>query len=379
MRLLLVNADGADATRGGTEKHIRRLGERLPQRGFEVWILAAFPSSIAAPGRSLILHKADWRRSRIRRVANHLGDATSLPWRRYHRILDELRPDLVNTHNLPGIGSGIWGASERRGIPVVHTVHDYHLLCPRVTLVQPDLTDCRPHPLLCGLRTRSMLRWAPAVSDLVAGTEYALGMHRPLFPHARQHIVPNPFDDSLRDVRPPGDPLRHVGYLGALHPNKGVLELLEAAAPLKAKGITLHLAGAGPLEAEVRARSRQGVVAYHGVLSGQDKAEFIERCDVGVVPSIWREPGGPPNSFLEWLSAGRPVLASRRGCLNEVIDTHGGSIAIEPTAASIIDTVSALAKGDRWGALVQQVGRVDTSNSEDRWLDRYAALFSAAA
>ena len=57
---------------------------------------------------------------------------------------------VLNGPNLP------WQAARRQGIPVVHTLHDYWLLCPSTTLTRRDATPCRPSPFLCGARTRRM-------------------------------------------------------------------------------------------------------------------------------------------------------------------------------------------------------------------------------
>ena len=59
------------------------------------------------------------------------------------------RPDVVHTHNLPGISTGIWETCRRLGRPVVHTLHDYQLLCPRTSLMRTNGEPC-PRGLLCG-------------------------------------------------------------------------------------------------------------------------------------------------------------------------------------------------------------------------------------
>ena len=60
----------------------------------------------------------------------HLLDLYN-PWmgRVVGRILDAERPDLVHTHNIVGFSGAVWQAAKRRGLPLVHTIHDYSLLC----------------------------------------------------------------------------------------------------------------------------------------------------------------------------------------------------------------------------------------------------------
>src|SRR5205807_1521843 len=154
------------------------------------------------------------------------------------RAIADARPDLVHTNNLPGISSAVWESARQAGVPIVHTLHDYHLLCPRTTLVRRDGAPCRPHPLLCGVRTSRLRRFA----------------------------------------------------------------------------------GDGPLRPELAAAAARGSLGYDGFLDGSRKLDFLAACDVGLVPSLWDEPSGPPYVVCEWLAAGRPVLATPRGGLAEAVE-----------------------------------------------------------
>ncbi|MGG7377432.1 glycosyltransferase, partial [Escherichia coli] len=71
-----------------------------------------------------------------------LGDAVSRPTARVREAVAAARPDVVHTNNLPGVTTAIWEVSRQLGIPVVHTIHDYYLLCPRVTLQRRDGRPC---------------------------------------------------------------------------------------------------------------------------------------------------------------------------------------------------------------------------------------------
>jgi glycosyltransferase involved in cell wall biosynthesis len=50
------------------------------------------------------------------------------------KIIDREQPDLVHTHNLQGFSVAAWKVVKKRGLPLVHTMHDYYLLCPRNTM-----------------------------------------------------------------------------------------------------------------------------------------------------------------------------------------------------------------------------------------------------
>src|SRR5919198_54913 len=93
--------------------------------------------------RVVTLHGTSWRTSERRRILNHLGDLAAAPTPRLGRAVRAARPDVVHTHNLPGLSTAVWGAAAAAGARVVHTLHDYYLLCPRVTLVAPSGDPCR--------------------------------------------------------------------------------------------------------------------------------------------------------------------------------------------------------------------------------------------
>jgi len=56
--------------------------------------------------------------------------------------LDEVRPDLVHIHHVVHLSPGLVGLAARRGLPVVVTLHDYFLACPRVNLIRFNHSLC---------------------------------------------------------------------------------------------------------------------------------------------------------------------------------------------------------------------------------------------
>lgn len=117
-------------------------------------------------------------------------------------------------------------------------------------------------------------------------------------------------------------PLR-AGLLGRLDPVKGHDCFLEAAALLLKDGVKaeFHIAG---YEANIKyddLRRRAGAlgiaasVVFHGRTDGP--WGFMGACDIGVIPSLGSE--AVSRAALEWLAAGRPVVASSVGSLPEYV------------------------------------------------------------
>jgi glycosyltransferase involved in cell wall biosynthesis len=381
MRVLMVSAHGDDETFGGVERLLVDLSSGLARHGAEVAFLQAFPSRAPRAGfERTVLHRTDWRDDRTRRLKNHLGDVLARPTAAVEEAIARGRPDVVHTHNLPGITTSVWEACRRLGVPVVHSLHDYYLFCPRVTLTRRDGAACRPSRFLCGARTRRLVRWAPTVSHLVGVSRYVLDLHAQLFPNAEPHLVRHPMPaPAVSDLRPPRDRPAVLGYIGALDRIKGVDLLLDALPRLEELGIQLRVAGRGRLEDAVAAAARDSAnLVWEGSVLGERKQRFFEECDLGVVPSVWAEPGGPTFTMIEWLGARRPVLVSTRGGLGEVAGAYPGSIAIQPTAGSIVSALAELVESQRWQQLVAAVRPIESEPGIEEWVERHLAIYRSA-
>jgi glycosyltransferase involved in cell wall biosynthesis len=114
-----------------------------------------------------------------------------------------------------------------------------------------------------------------------------------------------------------------AGVVAALRPEKGHLVLLDALSLLHARFRDLHLvlAGEGPerrnLEDAVRARSLEPAVTFLG--ARDDIPELLSALDIVVLPSL---PAVEtlPLAILEAMAAGRTVVATRVGSLDEVVE-----------------------------------------------------------
>jgi glycogen(starch) synthase len=122
----------------------------------------------------------------------------------------------------------------------------------------------------------------------------------------------------------PGAPLRLL-YAGRLERRKGVLDLVSAAAGTARDDFQLTLLGAdtptGPLGTSVRellelAAADDPRIEIRGAVSRSAVAQAIRGHDVIVVPSRWE---CWPYAVLEALHLNRPVLATPRGGLAELV------------------------------------------------------------
>jgi glycosyltransferase involved in cell wall biosynthesis len=219
-----------------------------------------------------------------------------------------------------------------------------------------------------------MERWAGGVAVVIGVSDSVLGRHEGFFtaPTVERVIRPPVMPRNAQAPHAPGRRLQTLGFLGALTPAKGVEFLLEAAPLLAEEGITLRIAGDGPLLEEVEANP---YVIYDGRLEGNEVGDFMATCDAGLVPSLWEEPG--PLVIGEWLSAGRPVLGTRRGGIGEAV-RRGDVIPFDDTVADLLEVVGRLSEEDTWRRAVKAIPVIDAEGDMDRWLEQHLDAYEIA-
>jgi glycosyltransferase involved in cell wall biosynthesis len=375
---LLVNAHGSDLGYGGAEKYVHELAAGLERYGDAVDVLSAFPSRVdGSNGKAAVLHATHWRDDEVRRIRNHLGDLVSNPTSRLADAIAAARPDVVHTHNLPGITTAIWEVCRRLGVPVVHTIHDYYLLCPRVTLQEQDGTPCCRHGTFCRVRTARLARWTAAVREVVAVSDHVRRRHEGVLDGARIHVVRIPIVPPGEPLAAPRTPPQTIGYLGTLSHMKGVRDLVEAAPALAGLGYAVQVAGEGRLQELVEAAAARGELRYAGGVHGEEKRRFVESTDLAVLPSRWEEPGAPPYAAAEWLAAGRPIFVARCGGLGEVGRQLGGAVAIDSGPAGIVEAARAVAAERPWRELLASIPPAEET-ALDEWVDRHREIYALA-
>lgn len=162
------------------------------------------------------------------------------------------------------------------------------------------------------------------------------------------HVLPNCIDltDAKEYVRsyPPSLPIR-LGYIGRIAKTKGMTELLEACKVMKERNVpfVLEIAGKEEIENEYLPLFKKGLgdnFVYTGVVSGQEKAEFLKRLDVFVLPTYFE---GLPISLLECMSYGCVSMATPVGAIPTVmIGNVNGLFVPLHDASSIVSGVEAL-------------------------------------
>jgi glycosyltransferase involved in cell wall biosynthesis len=152
---------------------------------------------------------------------------------------------------------------------------------------------------------------------------------------------------------------------GRLVRKKGFEHLIDAAATLARRhpSLTVVISGDGDLRDELAARAAtvaaaagRGVVRLTGARPQGDIARFMAAADVIAIPSVHDEAGnvdGLPNTALEALATGTPVVATMTGGLPQAIsDRVDGRLVAERDAAALATAIDdVLASADRGRAM----------------------------
>jgi len=345
---------------GGIETHTMDLARELMRRGHELCVLCLDGSPGLEPysvrdgtqdGVSVrrMAYAYQDQRSLADVVSNPRADDVVMAW------MAERPCDVIHVHHLTGFGAGALRAIADMGRPLVMTLHDYWLLCPRGQMLRTDGSVCASaEASACGeciaqtwphLMPPRELEAQAAAGTRTAHALEALGLpHRLLAPSQtvldvyaacgvdtgrRGLVIEHGFDANAlarevaalreRELRSDGE-LR-LGVLGTVQPSKGQLELARAVCASELPELTLEVHGAlaayhgdssysGALRALATDNER---IRLHGPYARPDLARVLARLDGVAAPSLWNEPYGL--TVREARAAGLPVLVSERGGL----------------------------------------------------------------
>lgn len=341
------------------------------------------------------------------RGAGRLSAAVQAIWsgaakRKLEALVAKVRPDVAHLHNFhhqlsPSIVDGLREA----GVPAVHTLHDYKVICPNYLLYTEGAPceRCRGGRFWEAVRHRCV-RGAVAPS-VVAAVEMHFhrwrrtlerGVHRLVSPsrflrdklvefgedEARVTVVPN---GLALDTVPAGRGAREgFLYAGRLSREKGVETLIRAVAATPE--VRLTVAGTGPLEAELRrfASPAEDRIEFVGHLERDEVLARVRAVRAVVLPSEWYE--NAPMSALEALASATPVIATSLGGLPEIVrDDETGRIVPPGDVAALGRALRELqedaGQAERWGRRGREV--VAAEYTLDRQVQRMLRVLEEAA
>ena len=327
---------------GGISAHVQSSATVLAEHGLDVRVLTARIESSEEIRGVTVIRCPDLFHPDVP-MAKRLGEALSFG------------PDVIHLHqvDLPEVVSAL-----RASAPVVISAHVYSACPSGLYYFRPGQECTRGHGPGCMFNmvlrgcahTRNLkslpTRYVNAAqraealkgADLVVSYSTAIDRHLAANGLERRRILP--FPATIAAKRGHGhETRRRVVFAGRIVGHKGVGVLIRAAHEVDGEFV---ICGDGrQLEAMQRLARRTGVerrVSFKGWLDAEKLAQELADASVVVIPSLWPEPFGLVG--IEALAAGRPVIASATGGVEDWLDDGVSGLCVKP--GDVLDLARAL-------------------------------------
>lgn len=281
----------------------------------------------------------------------------------FEALLDEFRPDIVHVGHVSHLSTSLVRRAAQRGVPLVYTLHDFWLMCPRGQFIQrTGSTSEEPFSVCNGQEDRecaekcyslyfsgaSELHEAEAtawttwvrermshvremaahVARFIAPSRYLLSRYRDEFgiPAEKINFLDYGFDHKrLTNRTRRREPHFVFGYIGTHAPAKGIHHLLDAFGRLSG-GPLLRIWGRArdPYTSSLRSLAELLPGDAGSRVEWMDEyrnerimSEVFNHVDAIVVPSIWGE--NSPLVIHEAQQARIPVVTADVGGMAEYV------------------------------------------------------------
>jgi glycosyltransferase involved in cell wall biosynthesis len=347
LHILIANNVYPPIMAGGAELIVQYQAEALAARGHSVTVVSTCgPEMEPYPveqkngvevirffPRNLYWHWTRGNRPGYQKALWHLRDAWNRDaGKRFKAILDERKPDILHTHLIDGFSAILWRRAKEHHIPVIHTAHDYHLLCPRAMLLDKSLHICTNPKLSCRLYRAWHVSTAHDVDVFCSPSQFLLDKHKEAGTKAgRMAVVRNgiPLPAVIPKPKAANAP-RQFLFAARLTPEKGCQVLIDAMKLLPRNlDFTLNIAGKGPFEGAFAAAAKDDSrIKVLGYIQGEAKNEIFRSVDCLLLPSLWYE--NAPVVIVEAAAYGIGVIGSRMGAIPEFITEGKNGLLFEP-------------------------------------------------
>ena len=375
--------------RGGAEAVMLDQNELLEDRGWTIVPFAMeYEQNFDTPYDDYFVEEIDFASDYkpVEKVRKAVKSVYSLEARReINRLIDHVRPDIVHAHNVyHHLTPAIFGAVQKKGVPMVMTVHDLKIGCPSKLMLAPDgvCERCKGGKTWNAVvqRCQKDSLSLSAVVALETTLHNALGSYRKNIdrfilpshfhtnklvewglPKDKTRYLPNAVDVS--ELTPSYEPGERFVFVGRLSEEKGLLTFIKAVAQAGAKAT---IVGTGPQEEELRrtVESTGADVEFAGYQTGEPLFDIVRNARALALPSECYE--NAPVVLLEAYGVGTPVLGSDLGGIPElIVENETGLLA---RAGDVTSFAEALERYDAMNdSEVAEMGRAGRRFVEERF------------
>ena len=245
----------------------------------------------------------------------------------FKRILLREKPNILHTNNIAGFSPYIWILAKKLNVPIVHTLRDYYLLCPRRTMFNHD-KNCSSQCWRCKAFTISKKMLSKYVDAVVGVSPFILQKHIDVgyFPNAQiRTAIYNPIE-AVKPSMPTSRKLSvKFAFVGSIIKEKGIELLLESFKSFDNELLIFGKPKNPDYLNYLKSKYPESNIKFLGT---RNPEEIFNCYDVLIVPSLWHEPFG--RVVAESLSYGKPVIVSNRGALSSLIDIGKTGFVFSP-------------------------------------------------
>jgi glycosyltransferase involved in cell wall biosynthesis len=290
-----------------------------------------------------------------------------------HRALDRMEragqsPDLLHAHVVLPAGWAARRAGDQRDLPVVLTEHSgpfsVHLRTPWQRWLVRDAMANGPVLAVSPSLQQAIIAAVPSAQVAVVGNLVAT---RFFTPGPRQNVC------SGRT---------RLLCVALLTQEKGVQYLLEAAVKLVGRGINgfeIEIGGDGSDRVRLeQLAARLGLAdrcRFLGLLSREQVRERMQHCDAFILPSLGETFG---LVLGEAMACGKPVIATRCGGPEFVVDDATGVLVPPADSAALADAIARFIHGQAHFDPVHVRASVVRRFGEAVFLDQMTAVYERA-
>jgi len=314
--------------------------------------------------------------------------------RDFIKILEDERPDMAVIHNtVPLINPWICVALKRRRIPILFSIYDFRLLCPRGTCVRQEnfcdlcfrcspvwaiVYNCLRNPLYSVLYAyrhlcnRLFLKYTDA---FICSVKYRTEFLRGLFPKNKIYFLVHYMNIDKALLKKPASKTDYIFFAGRFVEEKGIRIVLECAQRLPS--IRFRVCGEGPLEGMCRR-----FIAEHGLQNmellpwapRQEIFEHLRGARLFLFPSVYLEFG---LILCEAMLLKTPAVVAQNAVSRTVIRTGQNGFLFNPKdVTSLVRTIQKIWNDDALLSKVadQAYSEVSHYNEADSFIKQIHAI-----
>ncbi|MDX6385697.1 MAG: hypothetical protein QOK48_3270 [Blastocatellia bacterium] len=313
--------------------------QRLLEAGVPVsWIASNLAHTSMGAGRKLAYKIFNTFPSTQRFIRQRtLKVVTGLARRHYRRCKEFIKsqnPDVIHVMTPDPSAMIMIQAGHEAGVPIIYQELGIPYHPPDFESYYEQFTSVLP---LC--------------AEIAALSPKLIEHCREKLPDSRALSILPIMSDEFVNGRKPHQPAPGkitFGFAARMEELKGPMVLMEAFAVAheQCENICLNIAGDGSQRQKIATRAKALDVAsryrYHGVYTHPEQCrEFMESLDVFVMPSFSE---GTPNSIVEAMACGKPIIASDVGGIPDMLGTDSGILVPPGDMKALADAMVSLAQ-----------------------------------